>query len=174
MYVERAGSQENDQLNIKRNSTSKSSIIQNHFQRFCQQTSLHGYQYLLQHGIVSTLLWSFIILCSTVTAIFLFVMNLSAYLNSRPMTTINDTTAPLHNLFFPGVHLCNINQVPKHLAWQCLKFLWFMWMSVLASSLRLLWVYNKQFKNRPASIVNILLCPFKLLHWQMGILDLCL
>ena len=89
----------------------KKSILQSHLKSYCQQTSLHGYQYLPHPGLISRIFWTLIILLVTVAALGLFVYSLSGYLTSRPMTTINDTTAPLSDLFFPSVTLCNINQV---------------------------------------------------------------
>ena len=113
------GSDDRDQFPSKhrkdipwaRNIPDKKSILQSHLQSYCQQTFLHGYQYLAHSGLCSRIFWSLIILSSTVIAIGLFVSSLTSYLHSRPMTTISDKTAPLSHLFFPSITLCNINQV---------------------------------------------------------------
>ena len=113
------GSDDRDQLPSKhrkdipwaKNIPDKKSILQSHLRSYCQQTSLHGYQYLADPGLCSRIFWSLIILSSTVVAIGLFVSSLTSYLHSRPMTTISDTTAPLSHLYFPSIALCNINQV---------------------------------------------------------------
>ena len=41
----------------------------------------------------------------------MFYPQLNAFLEQKPMTYIDDTTAPIGDLNFPSVTICNINQV---------------------------------------------------------------
>ena len=87
----------------------------NSFHEFCQQTSLHGWQYLGKGGgTKGKIVWLFIVLASLgVASVFLFTQA-EDFLNRSVVTTIQTTTASLQvsalnffASFFAIVHLCN-------------------------------------------------------------------
>ena len=87
----------------------------NSFHEFCQQTSLHGWQYLGKGGgTKGKIVWLFIVLASLgVASVFLFTQ-VEDFLNRSVVTTIQTTTASLQvsalnffASFFTIVHLCN-------------------------------------------------------------------
>ena len=43
----------------------------------------------------------------------LLAINLKQYLNATTVTSINSTTASLNDITFPGIYMCNVNQVSK-------------------------------------------------------------
>ena len=83
-----------------------------HFTKYCQQTSLHGWQYLASEDSKwKKVIWLFVLLFSFATAISLFMYHLVYYLNANPVTNIESTTASLDDVTFPTMHICNINQL---------------------------------------------------------------
>ena len=51
------------------------------------------------------------VLTANVAACFLFFYNLVDYINARPSTFVESTTAPLSDVTFPMMTICNINQL---------------------------------------------------------------
>ena len=81
---------------------------------FCQQTSLHGWQYLQSEiGIVRKVLWFFLIFGHYIAAAYLIWMNYEEFNRATTITTIESTTAPLKDVRFPSVYVCNLNSVTK-------------------------------------------------------------
>ena len=81
---------------------------------FCQQTSLHGWQYLQSEiGIVRKVLWFFLIFGHYIAAAYLIWMNYNEFNRATTITTIESTTAPLKDVRFPSVYVCNLNSVTK-------------------------------------------------------------
>ena len=63
---------------------------------FCDSTSLHGYNYLSNStSIAQKVFWVIVITTMTVTGIALLVQNTGDFCNSRIVTTINSSSAPL-------------------------------------------------------------------------------
>ena len=87
----------------------------NSFHEFCQQTSLHGWQYLGKGGgTKGKIVWLFIVLASLgVASVFLFTST-EDFVTRAVVTTIQTTTASLQvsalncfASFFAIVHFCN-------------------------------------------------------------------
>ena len=80
---------------------------------YCEQTSLHGWYYISVHGGKAAwrIVWSFIVLTSVVVAAYFIYKAAEDFTKSTVVTTIDSTTEPLSDVFFPAVTVCNINQV---------------------------------------------------------------
>ena len=50
-------------------------------------------------------------------SVWLFVINLNQYVSSTTVTSINSTTSPLKDITFPGLIICNVNQVTASFLW---------------------------------------------------------
>ena len=101
--------------------------IRNQGVRYCEETSLHGFQYLLHQGLCTKIFWVLIIGGAITGSFYTVITNVNNYfdvmktcisssvsvyiLQQSPLTFINDTTAPLADVFFPSVAICNLNQV---------------------------------------------------------------
>ena len=63
---------------------------------FCESTSLHGFNYLSNGtSIAQKVFWVIVITTMTVMGISLLVQNTGDFCNSRIVTTINSSSAPL-------------------------------------------------------------------------------
>ena len=63
---------------------------------FCESTSLHGFNYLSNGTcIAQKIFWVIVITTMTVMGISLLVQNTGDFCNSRIVTTINSSSAPL-------------------------------------------------------------------------------
>lgn len=83
-------------------------------EKFCNQTSLHGWQYLsTEPSLWQKLTWFLAILSVTALAIILNVNNVMDFLNMTPVTDIKNTNAPLKDLTFPMITIHNFNQIPR-------------------------------------------------------------
>ena len=102
-------------------------------QAFCNQTSLHGWQYITQrpetdgfwagdreqssHTNLITLsgfkhvFWSIIVCVAMGCAAIFLYSNTIDFMNATVVTTVDTMTVPLSEVFFPSVVVCNINQV---------------------------------------------------------------
>ena len=78
------------------------------------QTSLHGFAYLCSEpGIIRKLLWVLVVLTAWAFAMYFLVTAIGEYMQSTTVTSIDTTTASLKDIYFPGIVLCNVNQVSK-------------------------------------------------------------
>ncbi|XP_023319996.1 uncharacterized protein LOC111695065 isoform X2 [Eurytemora carolleeae] len=94
--------------------------IMENFQAFCNQTSLHGWQYITQKpetdGFWSGfkhVFWSIIVCVAMGCAALFLYTNTIDFMNATVVTTVDTMTVPLSEVFFPSVLVCNINQVRK-------------------------------------------------------------
>lgn len=94
--------------------------IMENFQAFCNQTSLHGWQYITQRqgtqGFWSGfkhIFWSVIVCVAMGCAAIFLYNNTIDFMNATVVTTVDTMTVPLSEVFFPSVVVCNINQVRK-------------------------------------------------------------
>ena len=83
---------------------------------FCESTGLHGWKHI---GSVSKIINLFLILGFCVKgkdkgALYL-AMAIKDFTSSTVVTTIDTTTAPLSEVFFPTIILCSINQIRQSL-----------------------------------------------------------
>ena len=78
------------------------------------QTSLHGFSYMgTEPGILRKLLWVLVVLTAYVFAAYFIQDNIQEYISSTIVTSTNSTTASLQHILFPGIVICNINQVSR-------------------------------------------------------------
>ena len=106
------------------------------FEEFCESTGLHGWKYI---GSVSKIIiyfwslvfvlkvrtkeryiWLLIVIGALCVAAFFLFMAAKDFTSSTVVTTIETTTAPLSEVFFPTIILCSINQIRQSL----FKVLW--------------------------------------------------
>ena len=79
---------------------------------FCNQTTLHGWSYVAgEKHISQKILWIVTLTSAYSLAAYLAIKNLNDYMNSTTVTSINTIMAPLSDLSFPTIHICNTNQV---------------------------------------------------------------
>ena len=80
--------------------------------RYCNQTTLHGWSYLTNENEQRhKALWLLVITFGCFLAGYLAIINCIEFMTAAPVTNIETTTAPLQEIGFPSVVICNINQV---------------------------------------------------------------
>ena len=80
---------------------------------YCEQTSLHGWYYIAKDKKIWKIVWSVIVLASVAVASLFIYEAAEEFTKSTVVTTIQSTTVPLSEVYFPAVTVCNINQVRK-------------------------------------------------------------
>ena len=87
-------------------------------QKFCQTTSLHGWTYMSSDMPLWRYIWLLVVVASIITASIFVYEATEEFNKSTIVTTIQSTTVPLSEVYFPAVTICNINQVrtDEHLA----------------------------------------------------------
>ena len=101
-------------VNSDLNSSSEDKVMlaKASWEKYCNQTSLHGLSYIVtERPRVSKLFWVAIVVCFKCLSLFFVIKGYKEYLNSKTTTSILSTTASLADLYFPSVFICNINQV---------------------------------------------------------------
>ena len=116
-------------------------------QAFCNQTSLHGWQYITQRpetdgfwaGEATARLsqpsnplmsgfkhifWSIIVCVAMGCAAIFLYSNTIDFMNATVVTTVDTMTVPLSEVFFPSVVVCNINQVGLYVSQLSKKIKW--------------------------------------------------
>jgi hypothetical protein len=79
---------------------------------YCNETSLHGFRYLVsERSWPRRLFWTLVTVSMKAVSLALGVYGYMEFINSSTMININSTTASLADLYFPSVFVCNINQV---------------------------------------------------------------
>ena len=87
------------------------------FRTFCRRTSLHGWQFLgglNGKGLKETwqkIYWLFAVMLSLIFGISYMMFHIQEYRDSMPITSLDNVTIPLADIYFPSVAVCNINQV---------------------------------------------------------------
>ena len=88
------------------------------FFTFCNRTSLHGWQFFStynnkssQHNYCRNLYWFFVMVVSLTFGIGAMMFHVYEYNNATPITSLDNVTIPLSEIYFPSVSVCNINQV---------------------------------------------------------------
>ena len=89
-----------------------------HFQNFCNETTLHGWQYLAEpsKNRGQKCLWTAVIIGAIILAGYFVVKTTQEYSKSATKTTIQTTTGNLHQVTFPDLVICNINQFQNSVA----------------------------------------------------------
>ena len=104
------------------------------FEEFCESTGLHGWKHIGMVGGKILLLikflsiflsfqptskeryvWLLIVIGALGVAVFFLYMAIEDFTSSTVVTTIETTTAPLSEVFFPTIILCSINQIRQSL-----------------------------------------------------------
>ena len=87
------------QLNIEKNEMipfSESNTEGSLIKYFCESTSLHGFSFLsMANGVFTKLVWILAIISMTVVGAVLLLKNTNDFMNSRLVTNIESSTAPL-------------------------------------------------------------------------------
>ena len=83
------------------------------FERFCRNTSLHGWIYIGEKKAskLQKSFWIFTIFMSILLAIFLAYKQTKDFMNATIATTLDSIDVPLTEIYFPSVVLCNNNQI---------------------------------------------------------------
>ena len=89
-------------------------IFKQSMENYCNRTSIHGCRYIESESTwMKKIFWILITLAMTVLAMYLVTYIIIEYKDSKPLIYIKSTTAPLNQLYFPSVFVCNINQVTR-------------------------------------------------------------
>ena len=97
-----------------RNKTNKKNVFIQSLKKYCQQSSLHGWQYLSsEEGIIKKLIWFMVIIVHYALASYFVWNNCNQFTKAKPITTIESTTSSLDDIDFPTVTVCNLNTVRK-------------------------------------------------------------
>jgi hypothetical protein len=74
--------------------------------------SLHGWPYLNRDvGNVWRTIWIIFLIIVCGLSVFVIVRNVQQFVEATTVTTIDSTMAPLKDVTFPSIYICNINQV---------------------------------------------------------------
>ena len=82
------------------------------FRKFCSETSIHGWSYLM-HDMSKTwrTIWSIIVTFNCLLTVFFLYQTSTKLYDSTTVTTIESTMASLKDITFPSIWICNVNQV---------------------------------------------------------------
>ena len=85
------------------------------FEDFCQQTSIHGWSFLLfkGYGIFQILFWVTIIAGSFVSCMYMISLNLQEFKQATVEFETISLTENLDDIFFPSIFVINANQQRK-------------------------------------------------------------
>ena len=85
------------------------------FSAFCKRTGLHGWQYLGESNspVLKRCFWFVVIFSSIISAAVLIYYNTVVFQTSTVLVSVETMTAPLSQIYFPSVTVCNINQARK-------------------------------------------------------------
>ena len=96
------------------------------FKEFCNSTGLHGWKHIgsvsvnqpsflncFQLASREQFIWVLIMVASLGVALFFIITAVTDFNSSTVVTTIQTTAAPLSEVFFPTIVVCNINQIRK-------------------------------------------------------------
>ena len=85
------------------------------FEDFCQQTSIHGWSFLLfkGYGIFQILFWITIIAGSFVSCMYMISLNLQEFKQATVEFETISLTENLDDIFFPSIFVINANQQRK-------------------------------------------------------------
>ena len=104
---------------IPRSKSKTKSLLLQVSNEFCESTSLHGYSYIANgNSVALKIFWSTIIVCLTAIGIKFLIVNTQDYMESRLVTGIDSSSAPLNVSYFflklslwePGAAWCSLVQ----------------------------------------------------------------
>ena len=82
-------------------------------EHFCRETSLHGWKYCIDKGLLHSLFWLTILIVSIGSLIYLMTVNINEFLDATVSFNLVSATASLGDVFFPSVVVCNMNTLSK-------------------------------------------------------------
>ena len=82
---------------------------------FCEHTTLHGWQYIIKDSFnkAQKSFWALILSVCIIGATILAYNNVLIFKNATVVTTVETMTAPLNDIFFPSITVCNLNQARR-------------------------------------------------------------
>ena len=85
------------------------------FTDFCQQTSIHGWNFLSfrGYGIIQALFWVTIIAGSLVSCLYMISLNVQEFSEATVEFETKSLTENLDDIFFPSIFIINSNQERK-------------------------------------------------------------
>jgi hypothetical protein len=84
----------------------------NGFHKFCLETGLHGWSYLIRDMSKPwKIVWFIFLLMVCFISLYVLFINTLQYAKTTTVTTIESPMAPLKDVTFPSLYICNINQV---------------------------------------------------------------
>ena len=90
----------------------RQSILLHSLNSFCQRTTLDGWSYVSnENTIFKRFIWFMALSGFLIFASYLLYLNIQVYIKSTTITSLDTTTAPLDDLTFPSMQICNLNQV---------------------------------------------------------------
>ena len=98
--------------NTNRTSTSNGTVenIQRSFNLYCQETSLHGWKYVLQTSSnIERAAWLLLLILSLSTASVLVYRAITDFLSHTVSTNMDSLSAMYDNIYFPAITVCNMN-----------------------------------------------------------------
>ncbi len=89
------------------------------FNRYCQWTSLHGFNFFgyPERSSTRTIFWLVVILVSTTLGLVVVGTNIKDFSSSTVSYDLDTPTLPLDGVLFPGMVLCNMNQMRSSFIW---------------------------------------------------------
>lgn len=83
-----------------------------HFGSFCKYTGLHGWQYMADKSFTRAqkFFWGVVLFISICVATLVIYNYILVFRSATVVTTIDTMNAPLTDVFFPSITVCNLNQ----------------------------------------------------------------
>ncbi len=98
--------------------------MSNAFQRFCDHTSLHGFNFLVFEGhykIPKNIFWSVVIAAAVICSVYIMKNNIDEFSEATVAYNLESPTVPLDDVFFPSVAFCNMNNLRKSMIHSLMK-----------------------------------------------------
>ncbi len=91
--------------------------------KYCQWTSLHGFNFLVYPGQTwsQIIFWIAIVVTSLAGASFLVFNNVADFAASTVTYDLVTQTHPLSDVIFPSLAICNMNQLRSSFIWSLIK-----------------------------------------------------
>lgn len=92
--------------------------IRNSFRQFCNNTALHGYNYIVRDDTAQweRIAWTVIVIAALITAIILLWISWAWNAEIPTTTVIESTHYATWNIPFPAITICNFNRISKKAA----------------------------------------------------------
>lgn len=100
--------------------------IRQSFKEFCTQTSIAGYKNIIgdhETPLIEKLLWVFMNLFTLTISLIILTKSWIKFNETPFVTTLENQTYDVTNLFFPAVAICNINQMSRKRTYAYAEFL---------------------------------------------------